>query len=231
MSEHPRGGGSPVALHTSTPQELKDRLEAERLGDAHLIYRDGDGRQVIHRLLPSSGPVAIGRREQCDVSLPWDDEVSRLHAELEQVGAAWTVIDDGLSRNGSFVNTDRLQGRRRLRDGDVLAVGRTSIVFRNPSASFDRTRSAAAVIMRASLTETDRKVLIALCRPLKDPGQALPAGNQAIADELHLSLPAIKKRMGSMFERFGLDQLPQSEKRARLAAAALQAGIVTARDL
>jgi len=41
---------SPTAPHTSTPAELKARIDAERLGTPFLVYRDGDGAQVIHLL-------------------------------------------------------------------------------------------------------------------------------------------------------------------------------------
>jgi len=57
-----------------------------------------------------------------DVALPWDLTVSRVHAELVAVGDVWTVADDGLSRNGVFVNGERLVSRRRLRDGDALRI-------------------------------------------------------------------------------------------------------------
>ena len=48
---------------------------------------------------------------------------------LERVGGAWTLVDDGLSRNGSCVNGRRVHGRRRLDDGDAIVVGRTQLVF------------------------------------------------------------------------------------------------------
>ena len=35
-------------------------------------------------------------------------------------------MDDGLSRNGTFVNGERLSGRRRLTDGDTLRFGGTT---------------------------------------------------------------------------------------------------------
>ena len=59
------------------------------------------------------------------LALPWDDEVSRLHAELVRMGEDWVLCDDGLSHNGTFVNGERVRGRRRLRDGDVVTVGAT----------------------------------------------------------------------------------------------------------
>lgn len=226
MSDAGPGGVSPIAKHASTPQELKDRLEVERAGLPYLVYRDGDGRQVIRRLGPGEERIAIGRNVECEVSLGWDGEVSRVHAELEAVGSEWAFADNGLSRNGSFLNGERLPGRTLLRDGDAILVGRTAIIYRRPGRTPDlTTRAGGSAPIGASLTETDRRVLAALCRPLRDPERALPASNQAIAQELHMSVPAVKKRLTSLFIRFGLDRLPQSEKRTRLAVAALQHGL------
>ena len=85
-------------------------------------------------LEPGTERVTIGRGTGNDVALEWDTEVSRLHAELECLGDEWTVADDGLSRNGSFLNGQRISGRQRLRDGDVLRVGRTQIAYRVPES-------------------------------------------------------------------------------------------------
>jgi pSer/pThr/pTyr-binding forkhead associated (FHA) protein len=55
------------------------------------------------------------------------------------------VRDDGLSRNGTFVNDERVNGKRRMRDGDQLRVGHTVLVFRSPTpapASHPRARGA-----------------------------------------------------------------------------------------
>ena len=51
-----------------------------------------------------------GGAGQPTLSLDFDPEVSRVHAELERLGDDWTVADDGLSRNGSFVNGERVVG-------------------------------------------------------------------------------------------------------------------------
>ena len=50
--------------------------------------------------------ITIGRRPSNEVVLDWDSEISRVHAALERLGDAWTVVDDGLSRNGSYLNGD-----------------------------------------------------------------------------------------------------------------------------
>jgi pSer/pThr/pTyr-binding forkhead associated (FHA) protein len=41
-----------------------------------------------------------------------------VHAILQRIGGRWTVEDDGLSRNGTFVNGTRLASRVQLRDRD-----------------------------------------------------------------------------------------------------------------
>jgi len=208
----------------STPAEVKARLDAERRGDPFLLYRDGGGAQVIVTL---TGPVTVGRRAERDVTLDWDTEVSRLHAQVEPVGSDWIVVDDGLSRNGTYVNGERVNGRRRLTDGDRIVFGETPVTFRSPAGA--EAESTAAVRVGASdvpLSESQRKVLIALCRPLKDSAYAAPATNKDIADEIHLSVDAVKAHLRVLFERFGLDDLPQNQKRARLAAVALVNGVV-----
>jgi hypothetical protein len=81
-----------------------------------------------------------------------------------------------------------------------------------------------------ALSEGQRKELIALCRPLADSAYATPATNKEIAAEVHLSVDAVKAHLRVIFERFDLDDLPQNQKRARLAATALVNGIVRAHD-
>ncbi len=214
-------------------RERHDRLVAERAGDAHLIYRDVRGLQVITMLVSSQPSVTIGRHrtDEHDVSIEWDDEVSRRHATLEAIGSDWTVVDDG-SRNGTLVNGERLWDRRRLRNGDTLTVGQTSIVFRSPARPGGyTTRPGQHASIAVNLSQVDRRLLVALCRPLKHAGRTLPASNTAIAEELSVSVASVKRRLLVLFVRFGLDQLPQSEKRTRLAIAALESGLVDRREL
>ncbi len=84
---------------------------------------------------------------------------------------------------------------------------------------------------RDDLSATQRKVLAALARPYRHGDFATPATNQAIADELHLSVDAVKAQLRTLFQRFGIEQLPQNEKRSRLVAEAMRAGVVTQREL
>jgi pSer/pThr/pTyr-binding forkhead associated (FHA) protein len=218
--------------HAWSPVELQQQLAAQHETTPFLLYRDGDGRQQI---LPLAGPgrLTIGRDEDADIPLGWDPQVSRVHAELERVGAEWTLIDDGLSRNGSFVNGERTAGRRRLVDGDSLRFGNTSMVFRAPALERASTTVAAGDIPTAeTLSAAQRRVLVALCRPYKGaPPFATPATNQEIAAELVLSVDAVKTHMRALFQKFGVEQYPQNQKRARLVERAFLAGLVTEREL
>src|SRR6059036_2738854 len=90
------------------PGELARFREAERWGVPFLVYRDGEGDQRLHRLDQGVERVVIGRRAASALVLDWDEQVSRAHAELERVGEEWAVSDDGLSRNGTFVNSERV---------------------------------------------------------------------------------------------------------------------------
>lgn len=219
--------------HPSTARELKTVLEAERAGAPFLLYRDAEGGHRLVELREREESVTVGRGGKNDIPLDWDSQVSRTHAELEQVGGEWTVVDDGLSRNGTFLNGVRLSGRKRLRDRDAIRFGRTLVEFRNPKhRSRSQTSVAIDVPTADSLTDTQRKVLIALCRPYKDShGFATPATNQAIADEIYLSVDAIKTHLRTLFRKFDLGDLPQNQKRARLVECAFQWGLVSERDL
>jgi pSer/pThr/pTyr-binding forkhead associated (FHA) protein len=221
------------ALGHSSPAEIAARLQAERGGTPHLLLRDGGDVQVIVPLDAQRARLTIGRGEGSDVQVHWDRDASRAHAELERVGGVWTISDDGLSRNGTFVNGERIGSRQRLRDGDVLRIGRTVIVFRDPgSAGFSSTNMAGPDLVPPHISDAQRRVLVALCRPYKEPGPfTTPATNQQIAEELFLSVEAVKTHLRALFAKFGVENLPQNQKRAKLIERAFQTGLVSERDL
>ena len=151
-----------------SPAELKDVIAAERIGHPFLVWRDTDGHQRILALGPATWRVTIGRDPEADVSLDGDAEVSRAHALIERVGQEWTFVDDGLSRNGSFINQTRALGRRRLVDHDRISCGNSEIVFREPVVKTgDSTVSSRDLAPVLPLSPMQRKVLIALCRPVQ----------------------------------------------------------------
>lgn len=226
------GTGGTAGPRAASAVELKAQLEAEREGVPFLVYRDGAGGQRIVGLEAGRAALWIGRQSGVDLCLDWDAQVSGLHAQLEVVGSECTVVDDGLSRNGSFVNGERVHGRRRLRDGDMLRLGESVLLYRVPGEAVSDSTVAATDLLTASLSETQRRVLVALCRPFKDsPPYATPATNQQIADELFLSVDAIKTHLRALFAKFGVEDLPQNRKRAALVERALQSGLISEREL
>ena len=216
------------APHTLSPGELAAVFEAERAGVPFLSFRDAH-RDL--RIVPLTGDsIAIGRAAGNDVVLGWDRAVSRTHVALERVGAAWVVVDGGLSRNGCTVNAEPLHGRRRLVDYDVLGIGATSLAFRS-SATADASTIAANAATLARVTEAERRVLVSLCRPLLAQSGAPPASNGEIGDDLCISGASVKTHLRSLFAKLEIAALPQNQKRAALARRALEAGLVSVRDL
>lgn len=223
----------PLAPHSLSPRELKELLEAERTSQPFLVFRDGQGLLGLFKTIGGGAGLTVGRRPEVDLAIGWDAEVSGLHAELQLVGGEWTVVDDGISTNGTFVNGKRLSGRQRLRDDDRIRVGRTVLVYKagagNPVQETVATGDAPTL---QELTDSQRRVLIALCRPYRDGDSfTTPATNQQIADELFLSVEAVKMHMRALFGKFELGELAQNEKRLRLAECALQFGVITQGDL
>ncbi|MCS6799186.1 MAG: GGDEF domain-containing protein [Myxococcota bacterium] len=87
-----------------------------------VIYGDDLGRRVPL----GDEPIVIGRSSRCE--LQFDQEaVSRTHCRLDKVGPSWVLRDLG-STNGTYVN-DELIDETRLRDGDLIKVGRTILKF------------------------------------------------------------------------------------------------------
>jgi hypothetical protein len=215
-----------------TGGELKAQLEAEREGRPFLVHRDADGEQRIVIAEPGRSELWVGRAASADLNLGWDREVSALHAQFEVVDDDCTLIDDGISTNGSYVNEERVSGRRRLNDGDIVRVGQTRILFRAPGGTQESTVIAADAIAAAGVSPAQKRVLVALCRPFKDGAAfATPAPNQEIAAELHLSVDAVKTHLRALFEKFELGDVPQNQKRVALVQRAMQSGLVGPRDL
>ncbi len=225
----------PLARHSLSATELKELLSVERAGEAFLAFRDEQGGLRFFtagdRDEATDPTSTVGRRPETDLSLAWDSEVSGLHAELHHLGGEWAIVDDGLSTNGTYVNGQRISGRKRLRDGDRIRVGRTVLAYKAAQAALVQETVSAGDLPAVELTDSQRRVLIALCRPFREGGFATPATNQQIADEVFLGVDAVKMHLRALFGKFQLGALPQNQKRARLAERALRYGVISHRDL
>jgi pSer/pThr/pTyr-binding forkhead associated (FHA) protein len=218
-----------LGLHRRTPAELKAVIEAGRTGTAFLEFRDGDEQLRIVSLGSDQDRLSIGRLPACEVSLAWDSEVSRAHALLELVGGAWTVEDRG-SSNGTLVNAVRINRPHVLHDGDVVRIGRTHLVFHAGGDDDLRRTTPALDRVAPSPTDSQRKVLVELCRPaLERNGGA--ASNREIAEALFVSVETVKTHMRALFDAFDVGDVPQYHKRTELVRRALETGVVSIHDL
>jgi pSer/pThr/pTyr-binding forkhead associated (FHA) protein len=215
----------PPPLRSVTPAELAERLAAERRGMPLLVYLDGDGRQRILELGDGLRTVCVGRDPHAEVPLTWDGEVSRIHAVIERIAGCWTVVDDGLSRNGTFLGGQRVHGRRPLRAGDEISVGRTTLVFVGAAGDAGTTQPTRYG-EPPPLSRAQRRVLEALCAPVHDDRFAAPASNREIADRLVLSVDTVKSHLQALFEHFGVHDLPPTRKRNELVRRAFERGAV-----
>jgi len=223
-----------VKLHADAQplSDLQARVEGERAGRQFLLYRDGDDCQQLFFFAPEATSASVGRLAPADLVLDWDGEVSRLHARFERVNDDWELVDDDLSRNGTFLNDERMRGRRRLKDGDTLRFGTTTVTFRSPPPEQPGPVDVAETPAAVSLSTTQRRVLVALCRPYNAPSRfALPATDEQIADELFLSVGAVRTHLRVLQAKLGVEQLPENETRVRLVERAFSAGLISERDL
>jgi DNA-binding response OmpR family regulator len=94
-----------------------ENLQTEQ---ALLIWREGDLIKDQWILRESEAEITIGRSPECAISIPvrW---ISRLHATLRRQGGQF-VLEDAGSKNGVFINGQRVMKPRPLTDGDVIQL-------------------------------------------------------------------------------------------------------------
>jgi hypothetical protein len=222
----------PLTLGHRTAEELEARRAAERRGDPFLMYRDDEGNQRIFILGESLASVTIGRRREADISLPWDPEMSRLHAELQLRAGEWTICDDGFSQNGTWVNGMRLVGRRRLADGDLVRVGRTMLAFCDPGpVGIGPTMVPGELSATPRFSEQQQRILRALCKPLFVDGEGInPSTDEEVAEATGVPLEAVVAELDHLGRALGLDDMPLAHERAEIALLAMRSGLVSADD-
>jgi hypothetical protein len=223
---------TPLALDLASSADLDARRAAEQRGAPFLLLRDEVGAQRIVELEAAAGPLTIGRRPEADVALAWDPEVSRLHAELELKAGEWILCDDGFSQNGTFVNGLRIHGRRRLTDGDLVRVGRTTLAFCDPGQSgLGVTLAPGELGIAPKFSEQQQRILRALCRPLLGDGEGInPASDGDIAAETGIPVVVVTTELDHLGRAFGLQDMPPLDRRAEIALLALRSGLVRTDD-
>ena len=72
--------------------------------------------------------VTVGRDEGSTIGLLRDDTIARQHAEFLKENGRYIIEDKG-SETGTFVNKKKVTARQTLKDGDIIDVGKATIVF------------------------------------------------------------------------------------------------------
>jgi DNA-binding CsgD family transcriptional regulator len=191
---------------------------------AYLEVWTAAGRELVAL---EAGRLTLGADPANDLALPADPTLSRLHAALERYGAGWCVRDLD-SRNGTFVNGQRVWRERPLRPGDELRVGATRLVYRSDEPGGKSTQASEPP---PELTRREREVLLVLCRTVLG-GAAFtePASIREIADALVVTEAAVKQHLAHLYDKFGIHGGGE-RRRVQLANEALRRGAVTIAEL
>ena len=72
--------------------------------------------------------MLIGREADCDIVI-LDRQVSRQHAKIEISKNGQVAISDLNSKNGVFINGERISGSRELSDGDAIKIALIQEMF------------------------------------------------------------------------------------------------------
>jgi adenylate cyclase len=74
----------------------------------------------------------LGRSDKCEIAIQ-DETISRTHALIQRSDMGEYCFIDMGSRNGSFVNDRRVSTPVVLRNGDRISLGKTRMIFRDPT--------------------------------------------------------------------------------------------------
>jgi pSer/pThr/pTyr-binding forkhead associated (FHA) protein len=119
-----------------------------------LLVRGGAerGREIVL----TQENLTIGRQEDSDVVVG-DRLASRHHARLQRQQGQYVLHDSG-SRNGTFVNGERIPGSHVLRDGDEIQIGlEFKALYVDPEATGALVTEALVRRSTGLWVETDRR--------------------------------------------------------------------------
>ena len=75
----------------------------------------------------SNSKILIGRGNEANIRIGYDDFCSRKHALLYWEGNS-CFIEDLNSTNGTSINNERISGRTKLKKGDIIGLGETELL-------------------------------------------------------------------------------------------------------
>jgi hypothetical protein len=191
--------------------------------------RSTRGRERVVNLVEPT--YVIGSDPEAATIVIDDSTTSGVHAALDRIGTAWLLRDLG-SRNGTFVDGERLTGQTRLRDGQQISLGRTYwLVFCDGTRGARRATDPLTAPPR-NITRTEQRVLVELCRPkLAHNAFQEPASVREIAARLGVGKGAIEAHLTNLYDKFAIHPGEGVNRRVSLAEEAMRRGAVTLGDL
>lgn len=143
------------------------------------------------------GVVELGRDPNCWLVV--DDRVaSRRHAQLH-VDPTIVRLEDLGSRNGTFINGQRVNGLQQLHDGDAMSLGLSTLIFTHPCVAGGPRRPMAAVPNRRA---SDATGVLSVIGTLID--KAIVAGDFPEADRF---ASVLHKRLGARAQSLSRTEL------------------------
>lgn len=188
---------------------IRENMVAENTKGVLLIMEGEDAGKVVGI---EAFPFSIGRLPTNNLPLG-DNQISREHAQLKKSSEGGVEIADLRSRNGLFVNDQRVE-RARLRPGDRIRVGATVIIFETNSTSLKGAKPLANLDPPSSNKERSLEVdEPTSIRNLADLESALPTpSNQSLEEVIKLfrsTLPprgVIPQILDVFFQSFAPDR-------------------------
>ncbi len=150
---------------------------------------------------------SLGRASTNELCYPDDSGLSRQHLALEKADDSWVVRDLG-SKNGTFVNGNRIAGPHTLGKNDRVTAGHLTMEFANRAPVFEKTvvfvespssePTASTVVSLDGVLAKDRELAGgAQMHALIAAGRELVAGHKSLAELFALILDKSIEAVGA----------------------------------
>jgi two-component system cell cycle response regulator len=107
--------------------EIREKLGVGTLTNAKPCLTILTGSMTGQVFRVTRGEATIGRGSSVEVRVE-DDGISRSHARIRSETAGRAFIEDMGSRNGTFVNGEKISGTLELQEGDKIQLGRGTVL-------------------------------------------------------------------------------------------------------
>jgi phosphoserine phosphatase RsbU/P len=141
------------------------------------VVRDGDGKVVLLPL--DRDRLTFGRSSACNLSHPDDSGLSRQHFAISRVDGKWQVEDLG-SKNGTMLNSKKIEGAMPFGIGDRVTAGQLSVEFSGAAAAAAKARENVQFVEHSDSFSTSSTTLVANLDALLGPAGAAEMNQTSI---------------------------------------------------